>query len=84
MTKKGIRTVNGVEHAVDVIVCCTGFDVSQRPTFPLIGRRGIDLRDFWEHEPINYLSVTAPNFPNYFGKFRRLDLSSRLVTLAKF
>jgi hypothetical protein len=49
-------------------VCATGFDVSQRPAFPVIGREGLDLRDFWENMPINYLSVTAPGFPNYFSK----------------
>jgi cation diffusion facilitator CzcD-associated flavoprotein CzcO len=68
VTPLGIKTVDGVEHAVDVIVCATGFDVSQRPAFPVIGRNNLDLRDFWEKEPINYLSVTAPGFPNYFSK----------------
>ena len=67
ITAKGIRTVDGVEHAVDVIVCATGFDVSQRPTFPVIGRDDVDLRDFWENGPIHYLSIAAPGFPNYFG-----------------
>ena len=67
VTPKGIRTVDGVEHSVDVIVCATGFDVSQRPAFPVVGRKGVDLRDFWEDSPIHYLSVAAPGFPNYFS-----------------
>lgn len=66
ITPKGIKTADGKEYEVDVVVCATGFDVSQRPVFPVIGRNGIDLRDFWAEEPINYLSVTAPGFPNYF------------------
>ncbi|KAL2067900.1 hypothetical protein VTL71DRAFT_15998 [Oculimacula yallundae] len=66
ITSNGIRTADGVEYPVDVIVCATGFDVSQRPVFPVIGRYGVDLRDFWEDEPRNYLSVAAPGFPNYF------------------
>ena len=68
VTPRGIKTVDGAEHAVDVIVCATGFDVSQRPASPVIGRNNLDLRDFWEKETINYLSVAAPGFPNYFGK----------------
>lgn len=68
VTPTGIRTIDGTEYEVDAIVCATGFDVSQRPTFPVIGRDGLDLRDFWEEEPINYLSVAAPGFPNYFSK----------------
>ena len=60
--------MDGVEHSVDVIVCATGFDVSQRPVFPVIGRDGIDLRDLWANGPVHYLSVVAPGFPNYFGK----------------
>lgn len=60
--------MSGEEYKVDVIVCATGFDVSHRPTFPLLGRNGLDLRDFWEKEPIHYMSVTVPGFPNLFSK----------------
>lgn len=48
------------------VVCATGFDVSHRPAFPLIGKRGVDLRDKWEEDPESYISVAIAEFPNYF------------------
>jgi len=51
-----------------VVVCATGFDTSYRPAFPVIGRNGRNLSEFWKDEPIHYMSVAAPGFPNYFSK----------------
>lgn len=62
----GIRTTDGTLHEVDAIVCATGFDVSQRPPFPLIGRDGVTLSQYWEKEPMSYLSLCAHSFPNFF------------------
>lgn len=62
----GIRTADGVLHEFDVIVCATGFDVSHRPPWPLIGRHGIELAEAWKEEPESYLSLAASGFPNYF------------------
>ncbi|KAF2706653.1 FAD/NAD(P)-binding domain-containing protein [Pleomassaria siparia CBS 279.74] len=62
----GLVTKDGTHHDLDVIVCATGFDVSHRPPFPLIGLNGIDLADQWKDEPLSYLSLAAPNFPNMF------------------
>lgn len=69
ITANGIRTADGVEHEVDVIVCATGFDVSWRPAYPTIGRGGKSLSKEWEHIPSTYLSVSVPNFPNYLSEF---------------
>ncbi|TVY38734.1 putative sterigmatocystin biosynthesis monooxygenase [Lachnellula subtilissima] len=65
ITPEGIKTVDGKEHKVDVIVCATGFDVSWRPAYPTIGRRGKSLSEEWIDIPSTYLSITVPNFPNY-------------------
>lgn len=65
ITPKGIRSADGVEHEVDVIVCATGFDVSWRPHYPTIGRHGISLSDYWKDVPNTYLSITVANMPNY-------------------
>ncbi|KAI2823342.1 hypothetical protein CBS115989_1324 [Aspergillus niger] len=65
ITPKGIRTADGVEHEVDVIVCATGFDVSWRPSYPTIGREARSLSKQWKDIPRTYLSITVPNFPNY-------------------
>lgn len=69
ITPKGIKTVDGVEHQFDVIVCATGFDVSWPPAYPTIGRGGRSLSEEWKDIPSTYLSVGAANFPNYFSKF---------------
>lgn len=66
--QSGILDNNGVQHDVDTIVCATGFDVSHRPAFTVLGRDGVDLRDYWAEGPIHYLSVAPPGFPNYFGE----------------
>ncbi|HWW58885.1 MAG TPA: NAD(P)/FAD-dependent oxidoreductase [Sphingopyxis sp.] len=63
----GIRTADGVLHDLDVIVLATGFHVDRfiRPT-KVIGRGGVDLDDVWAEGPHAYLSVTVPDFPNFF------------------
>lgn len=47
-------------------MCATGFDVSHRPHYPIVGLNGIDLRDKWEEEPESYMSVATSDMPNYF------------------
>ncbi|EME42128.1 hypothetical protein DOTSEDRAFT_89605 [Dothistroma septosporum NZE10] len=66
ITASGIRTVDGTLHEVDAIVCATGFDVSWRPSYPTVGRHGKSLSDEWAEKPNTYLSITVPDFPNYF------------------
>ncbi|SCU86233.1 LADA_0D13212g1_1 [Lachancea dasiensis] len=65
VTENGLRTVDGIEHKFDVLICATGFDVSWIPHFPLIGRNGQDLREVWKQKPETYLSIAVPDFPNY-------------------
>lgn len=62
----GIVTKDGTHHDFDVIVCATGFDVTHRPPFPVIGLNATNLSDYWQDEPLGYLSVACPNMPNYF------------------
>jgi cation diffusion facilitator CzcD-associated flavoprotein CzcO len=69
ITPKGIRTSDGIEHEVDVIVCATGFDVSWKPHYPTIGREGRSLAEEWKDVPSTYLSITVPHFPNYLSRF---------------
>lgn len=68
VTENSIITEDGKETLIDVLVCATGFDVSFRPRYPIVGKNGIDLADAWKKTPETYLSVTAPNFPNYFSE----------------
>lgn len=66
ITADGMLTSDGAAHALDVIVCSTGFDVSQVPAFPLVGRGGVALADKWRREPESYMSLACPDMPNYF------------------
>ena len=63
----GIRTADGELHELDVIVVATGFraDSFIRPT-TVIGRNGINLDDAWANSPVAYLSISIPEFPNFF------------------
>ena len=48
ITEDGVVGADGVERKVDTIVCATGFDVSYRPRFPIVGQNGTDLADKWK------------------------------------
>ncbi|KXS95126.1 hypothetical protein AC578_2889 [Pseudocercospora eumusae] len=62
----GIHTKDGTFRPIDVLVCATGFDISQVPTFPLTGRDGISLAEKWKDEPESYISLACPDMPNMF------------------
>lgn len=77
ITPEGIKTADGKEHKVDIIVCATGFDVSWKPYYPTIGRDGHSLAEDWKDVPSTYLSITVPNFPNYLSKSRTSSILDR-------
>ena len=64
-TEKGLMGQDGIERECDTVVCATGFDVTYRPRFPLIGKGGIDLADKWKDTPESYFGLTIPEFPNF-------------------
>lgn len=81
ITETGVYTEDGKFHEVDVgkfekidiflsltmiVVCATGFDVSFRPQYPVIGRNNVSLAEKWAEEPSSYLSLACPDMPNYF------------------
>lgn len=63
----GIRTKDGVLHELDVLVLATGFRADRfiRPAV-VRGRGGVDLDKVWEDHPVAYLSISVPDFPNFF------------------
>lgn len=61
-----VMTADGQSFKVDVIVCATGFDVSLKPQWRMIGRNGVNLSDEWAVDPESYLSIAARDMPNYF------------------
>ncbi|CAK7214509.1 hypothetical protein SCUCBS95973_002171 [Sporothrix curviconia] len=65
----GVITATGRHLDVDVIVCATGFKVSEPPPFSVRGRNGLELADRWGDIPESYLSVAVDGFPNYLMMF---------------
>lgn len=68
MTEKGIKTGDGKEHELDVIIFATGFDAvgGNYTRVRIHGREGETLKDHWKEGPTSYLGVCVPNFPNLF------------------
>ncbi|RDW92473.1 flavin-binding monooxygenase-like protein [Coleophoma crateriformis] len=65
ITEDSVIDSNGKECKVDTIVCATGFDVSYRPYFPIVGQNGVELAEKWKVCPESYLGITVPNIPNF-------------------
>ncbi len=67
VTPRGLVTAGGREHAVDAIVCGTGFRVSEYLSpVTIVGRDGVELNDAWRTSLRNYLGITISGFPNLF------------------
>jgi cation diffusion facilitator CzcD-associated flavoprotein CzcO len=66
----GVRTADDRVHDADVLVLATGFkvfDAGNMPPFPVTGRGGTDLEDWWERNRYQaYEGVSVPGFPNWF------------------
>ena len=63
----GVVMNDGRKHALDVLVCATGFDVQHSlAAVPITGRAGQRLQDLWAAGPQAYLGLTAAGFPNLF------------------
>jgi cation diffusion facilitator CzcD-associated flavoprotein CzcO len=71
ITEDGLRTVDGTEYPVDVLVLATGFKVFETgnmPPFPITGTRGVDLEQWWDTNRFQaYEGVSVPEFPNFFS-----------------
>ncbi len=66
ITPRGVVTADGQEHALDVLVCATGFDVQHSLAVPIRGRGGRLLADTWAGGPQARLGLTVTGFPNLF------------------
>jgi cation diffusion facilitator CzcD-associated flavoprotein CzcO len=67
ITPQGVRTRDGVDHALDVLVFATGFETTKwHWSVSVTGSRGIALNDAWKDGPESYLGITAAGFPNLF------------------
>ncbi len=63
----GVRTNDGRLHELDVLVLATGFkvDAFMRP-MEVLGRGGVSLEKAWDPRPSAYLSISIPDFPNFY------------------
>lgn len=68
----GIKLTTGEVISIDIFICATGFDISFRPRYPVVGLNGITLAEQWKVKPNAYLSLAVPNFPNHFSMVSQL------------
>ncbi|WP_406139105.1 NAD(P)/FAD-dependent oxidoreductase [Streptomyces anulatus] len=68
ITPKGVRTADGREHLLDVIVHATGFDAITGSLLApdIVGKGGVTLREKWADGPVNQLGLVSAGFPNLF------------------
>jgi cation diffusion facilitator CzcD-associated flavoprotein CzcO len=67
----GVRTIDGVEHPIDVLIFATGFKVFESgnmPPFEIRGAGGVSLSEWWDANRFQaYEGVSVPGFPNWFS-----------------
>jgi cation diffusion facilitator CzcD-associated flavoprotein CzcO len=70
ITPQGIRTRDGKEIPLDIIVYATGYyaysDMKRALTFQVYGVGGRNLNSEWEKEIASYKGITVSGYPNYF------------------
>ena len=68
ITSTGLRTADGQEYEVDIIVFATGYDAMTGTFFKMDirGRNGFALQDKWSDGPKTYLGLSTADFPNMF------------------
>ncbi len=71
ITASSVRTADGAEHEIDVLILATGFKVFEAgsvPPFPVQGVGGTDLESWWDQNRFQaYHGVSVPGFPNFFS-----------------
>ena len=71
ITPTAVRTADGVEHPIDVLVLATGFkvfDTGNMPPFVTRGVGGVALEEWWGENRLQaYEGVSVPGFPNWFS-----------------
>lgn len=67
ITPKGVRTADGKEHELDVLVLSTGFNPTayMRP-MEMMGKDNRHINEAWQDKVMTYRSLMTPGFPNNF------------------
>jgi len=70
ITPQGIRTKDGKDVPLDVIVYATGYfaytDMSKALSFQVQGLGGRSLNSEWENGAVSYKGIAVSGYPNYF------------------
>jgi cation diffusion facilitator CzcD-associated flavoprotein CzcO len=70
ITPTGIRTKEGKDIPLDIIVYATGFyvysNVKKMLSFQVYGSGGRNLNSEWESDIVSYKGITVSGYPNYF------------------
>ncbi|MBS1242046.1 MAG: FAD-dependent pyridine nucleotide-disulfide oxidoreductase [Gemmatimonadetes bacterium] len=67
ITPTGVVGSDGVERPADVIICGTGFQVTEFPFARWVhGRDGTTLEEAWRPSAVAHLGTTVAGFPNLF------------------
>ena len=70
ITPGGIRTRDGKDVPLDVIVYATGYyaysDMKRALSFQVDGLGGRNLNREWEQQAVSYKGITVSGYPNYF------------------
>lgn len=80
VTASSVVTADGVAREVDVVVCATGYQPFERsalPTYPVVGRGGVDIQDYWEERRYQaYRGFAVNGYPNFFLIFGPYSIAS--------
>jgi cation diffusion facilitator CzcD-associated flavoprotein CzcO len=70
-SSNSLKTQDGAEHELDVIICATGFDaISGGVTqIDIVGLNNISVKEKWSGGIDTYLGMTTSGFPNLFYIF---------------
>ena len=68
ITPRGVKTADGVEHELDVLVLATGFDAvdGNYRRIDIRGRGGVSVDEHWADAPTSFLGIMTAGFPNMF------------------
>jgi cation diffusion facilitator CzcD-associated flavoprotein CzcO len=70
ITAHALRTADGTDHELDVLIYATGFkmfEAGSMPPYPVTGAGGVDLEGWWDQNRLQaYQGVSVPGFPNLF------------------
>ncbi|KAJ3848875.1 cyclohexanone monooxygenase [Lentinula lateritia] len=68
ITPNGLKTNDGVEHNLDVLIFATGFDMVTGgiTSIDIRGQDGVSIKEKWADGVQSYLGVASATYPNMF------------------